>query len=42
MTNLLFAIGQAFCILVLLVGVYLAIAEVIDTAKSGDEDQQSR
>ena len=40
MLDLFFSIGQALSILVLLVGVYLAIAEMIDTAKTPDEDKQ--
>ncbi len=40
MLDLFFSIGQALSILVLLVGVYLAVVEMIDTAKSPDEDKQ--
>lgn len=40
MLDLFFSIGQALSILVLLVGIYLAIAEMIDTAKSPDKDKQ--
>lgn len=40
MLDALFVIGQALSILVLLAGVYLAIAEMIATAKSPDEDKQ--
>jgi hypothetical protein len=34
----LFAIGLVFCISILLLGVYLIIAEAIDTAGSPDDD----
>jgi len=40
MAEILLAIGQALCVLVLLAGVYLAVAEAIDTAKSPDEKRQ--
>lgn len=40
MIDVLFAIGQAVCILVLLVGAYLAFAEAIDTGKGADEDKR--
>jgi hypothetical protein len=40
MLDILFAIGQAFCVFALLAGVYLAIAEMIDTAKAPDEHTQ--
>lgn len=40
MLDLFFSIGQALSILVLLVGVYLAIAEMINTAKTPDEHKQ--
>ena len=40
MLELLFPIGQAVSMLALLGGIYLAIAEMIDTARSPDEDTQ--
>lgn len=42
MLDVLIAIGPALSILTLLVGAYVFIAEVIDTAKSSDEDRQVR
>lgn len=40
MFDVVSAIGQALSILVLLVGVYLVVAEMIVTAKSPDKDKQ--
>lgn len=40
MLELLFTAGQVLSLLVMLVGVYLAIVEAIDTAKGPDEDPQ--
>ena len=38
----LFAIGLVFCISMLLLGIYLIIAEAIDTAAGPDEDKPLR
>lgn len=42
MTYALFAIGLVVCISILLLGVYLIIAEAIDTAANPDDDRPLR
>lgn len=40
MLEVLFTAGQVLSLVVMLVGVYLAIVEAIDTAEGPDEDTQ--